>query len=147
MSSPEQTTSSTLAARYGTPKRRLSHRAKVVLAVAVLVVVVAGLAVFGATRGNPPMDSKTIGYNVLDPTMTTVDFRVSKDRTATIQCAVETMNASHAVVGWKVVTIGPNPASAGRNDGRTTAHRTKVRTTSKASSGRVDACWLAQNTD
>jgi hypothetical protein len=52
------------------------------------------------------------------------------------------MNESYAVVGWDVVTIGPNGTAAGSDGGRTTAQRAMVRTDSLAVSLVVDSCWI-----
>ena len=52
------------------------------------------------------------------------------------------MDSKFAVVGWKVVDIGPNAADAGTDGGRTTAHRARLRTESQAVSAVVDSCWI-----
>lgn len=141
----EQMSDPSLANRYGAPKRKFSRRFKFIAAAIVLAVVLAGLAVYGATLGNPPIDSKTIGYDTVDATLTTVDFKLTKDREATVKCAVEAVNSEYAIVGWTVVTVGPATAAEGSNGGKTTGHHVSVRTESLASSGDVQACWVADD--
>ena len=52
------------------------------------------------------------------------------------------MDSKFAIVGWKVVDIGSNEADVGTDGGRTTAHRTQLRTESQAVSAVVDSCWI-----
>jgi len=74
--------------------------------------------------------------------MTTVDMQVTKAPDQTAKCAVEAMNANYAVVGWDVITIGPNATTVGTNKGTTTSMRANVRTDSLAVTGVIDSCWI-----
>ena len=138
-------TSSRVANRYGTPKpaRRLS-RARA-LVIAVLLAAVAAVGVVALTSGSPDVSSKDVGFSLTADGLASVDFEVTKDRSVTAQCAVQVLSENYAVVGWKVVTIGPASADDGVNDGGTTAHRTEVRTDSPGVSGGVNACWIVEN--
>ncbi len=86
---------------------------------------------------------KDIGYSTPDGTLAEIDFQVTKDPATAAKCAVKALDSKFAVVGWKVVDIGPNPADSGADGGRTTSHRVQVRTESEAVSGVVDSCWIA----
>lgn len=113
----------------------------------ILVLAAAGLLglvwVFWATVGNNSgVDNKLISYQVVDPTLTTVDVAVTKDPSATAKCALQAMNDSYAVVGYKVITVGPN--GAGTDSARTTTVRGDVRTDSPAVTGLVQECWIVQ---
>ena len=55
------------------------------------------------------------------------------------------MNESYAVVGWNVVTVGPNGKDAGSENGRTTTVRGEIRTDSLAVTGVVENCWMVKS--
>ncbi|MFQ4147766.1 DUF4307 domain-containing protein [Arthrobacter sp. LAPM80] len=115
---------------------------KILLAVAAVLSLIWILwAVIG---GNTGISQKVLGYNVVDGTQTTVDLAVTKDPGATAECAVKAMNESYAVVGWKIITIGPNGKDAGSENGRTTTVRGELRTVSLAVTGVVDNCWIVK---
>jgi hypothetical protein len=115
------------------------------LIVAVVLAAVAAVAAVTLTSGGPGVSSKDVGFSLTSDGRMSVDFEVTKDRTATAQCAVQALSENYAVVGWKVVTIGPDSAGEGTDGGDTTAHRTDVRTDSPAVSGGVNACWLVED--
>ena len=88
---------------------------------------------------------KDIGYSTPDATLAEIDFQVTKDPATEAKCAVKAMDSKFAVVGWKVVDIGPNAAEPehGRR-GRRPHHSPPdgVRTESQAVSAVVDNCWI-----
>ena len=114
------------------------------LIISALVAAVAGVAAIALTTGNPSITYKDVGFSVAESGRATVDFEVTKDTKDTAQCAVQTLSENFAVVGWRVVTIGPNSSEDGADGGRTTAHRTAVRTDSPAVSGGVESCWIVE---
>lgn len=140
--SSEQSSPSSLANRYGSPKRRLSRRTRWVLAGAALLAGVVLMGIITISSATPDVTSKDVGFEVVDSTYATVDFRVTKDPETTAKCAVKVLNSSFAIVGWKVVTIGPMSASEGLDDGRTTVETTALRTESLGVSGGVESCWI-----
>ncbi|HET7414108.1 MAG TPA: DUF4307 domain-containing protein [Arthrobacter sp.] len=142
--SSEQSSPSSLANRYGSPKRRLSRRARWILIGAALLAGVVLMGIVTITSATPKVTSKDVGFEVVDSTYATVDFRVTKDPEATAQCAVKVLNSSFAIVGWKVVTIGPTPPSEGLTSQRTTVETTSLRTESLGVSGGVDTCWIVE---
>jgi hypothetical protein len=115
------------------------------LVVAVLLAAVAAVAAVALTTGSPEVSSKDVGFALIGDGRASVDFEVTKDRAATAQCAVQVLSENYAVVGWTVVTVGPNSADDGANGGGTTAHRTDVRTDSPGVSGGVNACWIVED--
>jgi hypothetical protein len=134
---PQTSSSLTVSNRYGTPRRRLSRRAKLALAGGALGVAVVSAGFFALGQSGQQIDSKDVGFAVADAGHMTVDFQLTKDPGVTVQCAVKALNDNYAVVGWKVATIGP----ADEATGGTTAHRVQLRTESMAVSGGVDSCW------
>ncbi|WP_425863622.1 DUF4307 domain-containing protein [Arthrobacter sp. TWP1-1] len=92
--------------------------------------------------GNGGVTQKIVSYNVVDDTVTTVDLTVSKDPDATAACEIKAMDNSYAVVGWKVITVGPNSKDVGSENGRTTLVRGELRTDALAVTGVVESCWI-----
>lgn len=132
-----------LANRYGTPKRALSKKAKIIILSVVGVLSLTWIiwAVAGANTG---VTQKLVSYEVVDPTFATVDLSVTKDPGATAKCAVKAMNESYATVGWNVITVGPNGTDDGSANGRTTTVRGQMRTDSLAVTGVVENCWIVK---
>lgn len=136
-------TTSAIVSRYGAPKRKVTRRTKIVLAASALATAMAG-AGYLAAGNTQPVTSKDVGFVIEDATYATVTFRVTKDPQATAQCAVQVLSKNFAVVGWKVVTIGPGGSTHEQaTTGRSTTHRTELRTESLGVSGGVDSCWIA----
>ncbi|MDJ0354746.1 MAG: DUF4307 domain-containing protein [Actinomycetota bacterium] len=142
MSVSDSSAATSVATRYGTPKRVVPRRQKILLTTVIAVLALVFVAWLALGRGEAPVTSKDIGFSVQDGTMTQVDFQVVKNPGDTAQCAVKALGSSFAIVGWDVVTIGPNAADSGTDQGRTTAQRAWVRTESPAVSGVVDSCWI-----
>ncbi|EMY32967.1 hypothetical protein D477_017464 [Arthrobacter crystallopoietes BAB-32] len=112
--------------------------------IAVLAAAVLLAGFFALKQGSPAVSSKDVGFDVSDPYRATVDFQVTKDPEATAQCAVQALNETYAIVGWKIATIGPAGEGEGNDGGRTTAHRIQLRTESPSVSGGVNACWITE---
>lgn len=134
-----------LANRYGGQKRSLGGKAKRNIVIAVLVLAMAFLAWIATSSAQTPVSFKDIGYSTVDETRAEVDYQVTKYPGATAKCAIKAMDSKFAVVGWKVVEIGPNDPKTGADGGSTTAQRTVLRTESAAVSGVVDSCWIVDS--
>ncbi|WP_323960791.1 DUF4307 domain-containing protein [Arthrobacter sp. JZ12] len=140
-----------VANRYGAPKRAGSkepagegsakHRRWLVWVLIGSAVVATGI--FSLFSGSPAVSSKDVGFSIQGPGLARVDYEVTKDPEETAQCAVQVLNSSYAVVGWKVVTIPPASADT-PGDGRSTSHSTEVRTESEGVSGGINACWIQE---
>ncbi|MEZ2389823.1 DUF4307 domain-containing protein [bacterium RCC_150] len=134
-----------LANRYGGQKRAFGRKAKRIIVIAALLLAVVLLAWLTLFPAQPSVSFKDVGYSSTDATQSEVEFQVSKDPAATASCAVKALDSKFAVVGWKVVRIGPNPPTGGADGGRTTIRRTMLRTASQAVSAVVDNCWITDN--
>ncbi|CAN7270648.1 DUF4307 domain-containing protein [Arthrobacter sp. LjRoot14] len=132
----------TLANRYGGQKRALSSKAKRNIGIVALVAGIGFMAWISTSLNTETVSFKDIGYSTTDATQAEIDFQVTKEPGTAAKCAVKALDAKFAVVGWKVVDIGPNPADATADGGRTTVHRAVVRTESLSVSGVVDSCWI-----
>lgn len=131
-----------LANRYGGQKRALTGKAKRTILIAALAVGIGFMAWISTSSAAASVTFKDIGYSTPDATLAEVDFQVTKDPGTDVKCAVKALDAKFAVVGWKVVDIEPNAASAGSDGGRTTVHRALLHTESQAVSAVVDNCWI-----
>ncbi|GAB3192515.1 DUF4307 domain-containing protein [Nesterenkonia suensis] len=128
-----------LAERYGTPRRSLAPRTRLWLVVGALIAALA-LAVYftvGNTVGQ--MTSKDVGYVIHSDTSASVDYEVTKDFDVTVQCMVQVLDDSYAVVGAKTVTIGPHEGTSPAD--RSQYYRTDLRTEYRGVTGIVDSCW------
>ena len=134
-----------LANRYGGPKRTLGGKAKRGIVVAALAAGIGFLAWVSTSAATESVSFKDIGYSTVDSTLAEIDFQVTKNPETAAKCAVKALDAKFAVVGWKVVDVGPNAADAGTDGGRTTVHRVTLRTESQSVSAVVDSCWIPES--
>ncbi|MEO5779395.1 MULTISPECIES: DUF4307 domain-containing protein [Arthrobacter] len=139
---PASPATTSLANRYGGQKRSLSGRTKRIILIAALAAGIAFMAWVSTSNATSSVTFKDIGYSTPDGTLAEVDFEVTKDPAVAAKCAVKALDSKFAVVGWKVLDIGPNSVDTGKDGGRTTVHRVQVRTESPAVSAVVDNCWL-----
>jgi hypothetical protein len=120
----------------------LSRKAKRNIGIAVLAAGIAFMAWISTSLNAETVTFKDIGYSTTDATQSEIDFQVTKAPAIGAKCAVKALDDRFAVVGWKVVDVGPNPADASADGGRTTVHRAVVKTESLSVSGVVDSCWI-----
>lgn len=135
-----QTASSeNLTARYGAPRKGPSARTQRWLIVGSLVLAFAAAIYFTIGNAVGQLSYQDVGYTIHSDTSASVDYEVGKDFDATVQCSIQVLDDSYAVVGHQIVTIGPH-------EGATTAereqyYRTDLRTESRGVSGIVEDCW------
>jgi hypothetical protein len=134
-----------LANRYGRQKRAWTAKTKRVMVVSALLVAIAFMAWISTSLSTETVTFKDVGYSTPDATQAVIDFQVTKERDAEVKCAVKALDSKFAIVGWKVVDVGPNGPDVGSDGGRTTAHRVVLRTESQAVSGVVDSCWIPED--
>ncbi len=127
-----------LANRYGTPKPGLGRRTKAVLASVAGLAAVVVVALMAVPSGSGSITPKDVGFSIPDASTAVVDFNVTKPSDATVECAVQVLNDSYAVVGWKTVRIGPAETE-------TVSQRISLRTDSLGVTGGVNACWLVED--
>ncbi len=133
-----------VANRYGAPKPVRAAGRRRWWVIAALTAAVIAIGIFAFSTVAPRVSFKDVGFSFSSDQQARVDFEVTKPTDATAHCAVQVLSENYAVVGWKVVTIGPVPAGA---DGRTTAQQVELRTDSPGVSGGVDSCWIAGTRD
>jgi hypothetical protein len=124
--------------RYGrTPA--LSRRRRtiaIVVAGAFALVFGAWLLWAGLLGDGAAIEFRDVGHEIVDDSLVTVSWQVTVEPNTPVGCAVEALNESFSVVGWKVLDI---PASAER----TRTFTEEVRTSELAVSGLIYRCWLA----
>jgi hypothetical protein len=90
----------------------------------------------GLDAAGPAIDVRNTAHSVVDERTVTVTFELSVPSGTATYCAVQALNDTFAVVGWKVVEI---PAS----DQRTRTFTETLTTVEEASTGLIYRCWLA----
>ncbi|MFL6098861.1 MAG: DUF4307 domain-containing protein [Actinomycetales bacterium] len=121
--------------RYGRARSPVRRRA----GIAVLLLVVAaalGWFAWAAYSGRESATGTDVGFVVVDDGTVRVTFDVTKPEKATATCTVEAMDSGFSVVGTVRVRVGP----ADHGVVRRTA---TVRTTNRATTGRVTSCSLS----
>ncbi|MET4638977.1 DUF4307 domain-containing protein [Mycetocola sp. 2940] len=86
--------------------------------------------------GPAALEVRDTAHVVVDERTVTVTFELSVATGTPSYCAVQALNDTFAVVGWKVVEIPPSGQ-------RTRTFTETVRTTELASTGLIYRCWLA----
>ena len=133
-------TDSRLTDRYGPARRKPSRTAQKWGIIAALC---AGLAVavwFTMSLTSESLDYQDVGYTIDSDTRASVDYEVTKDFDVTAQCMLHILDDSYAVVGSRIVTIGPHEGDTA--DDRSQYFRSDLRTEHLGVSGIVDSCWL-----
>jgi hypothetical protein len=137
---PAPTASATAASlddRYGRT-RSGSRRARLLgIATAVAIAVVFAVWALWAGPGQTShgLDTDDVGYQVLSDHSTVVHSQVSVDPGTRADCAVQVLDKSYTIVGWKVVSL---PAV----DQRSRSISTEVRTTTRGVTGLIHDCWV-----
>ena len=125
----------TIDQRYGrktSPRGR--RRALVILITAIGVLTIAWFVWANPVDVGPQAVARDTGF-ILEESQVTVMFDVSITPGYTGACAVQALDKSFAVVGWKVVTF-PVVSELTRSEEVT------MRVTSAAVTGLVSSCWL-----
>ena len=124
--------------RYGrTPRRRKRERRTAwIVGGAFGLVFLAWVVWAGLDAAGPGIDVRDTAHSVVDDRTVTVTFELSAPPGTSTHCAVQALNDTFAVVGWKVIEI---PAS----EQRTRTFTETVTTVEEASTGLIYRCWLA----
>ncbi len=136
MSSPVESATA-LDERYGrTPRTARRTRTIVIGTAAAFVAVFTAWLVWGGLLGAPAqLDVRDTGYTIIDDQNVEVRFAVTSEPNTPIRCAIQSLNSSFGVIGWRIVEL---PVSEQRNRSFTE----QVRTTEPAVTGLVYRCWL-----
>jgi hypothetical protein len=127
-----------LGERYGRTRTR-RRRDRVILwslGAAFVIVFTAWVVWAGLDRSTASIETRDLGYTVVDDHSVTVDFEVSVPTGTPLSCAVQALNTDFTIVGWKVVDL---PASSHY----TRTFSETLRTTGPTTSGLIYRCWLS----
>lgn len=128
---------STIDARYGrTPGAARRTRWFVIGAAVAFGLVFTAWLVWGGLGGSPAQfEARDIGHEILDDSVVSVRWRFTVEPGTEARCAVQAMNSSFGIVGWKVVDIPASELS-------TREFSETVLTTERAVTGLIYRCWL-----
>lgn len=129
-----------LASRYGHPSPKPSRAAQKWSIIAALVLGVLATAWMAFSMSIGELDYDDVGYSIDSPTRASVDYEVTKDFDDTAQCMLHVLDESYAIVGARIVTIGPHEGTTEAD--RSQYFRTDLRTEHLGVTGIVDSCWL-----
>jgi hypothetical protein len=126
-----------IEARYGRdPARRRRGRALGIIAAAGVTVAVGAWVVWVGLLGpGASLGTRDLGYTLIGEDAIEVRYEVTVDAGRSVSCALQALNDTFAIVGWKVVPI---PAS----DEGTRQFRETLRTSEPAVTGLIYRCWL-----
>ena len=141
MSSPQSpapaTAAADLDARYGrTPGRAKRARVWQIIAAATFVAVFTAWVVWGGLfQPASQFEAKDTAHTIVSDSETVVSWEFSTTPGTSARCAVQALNSTFAIVGWKVVDVPPS-------DQYTRQLTESVLTTEHAVSGLIYGCWL-----
>ncbi|MBB2995925.1 DUF4307 domain-containing protein [Paeniglutamicibacter cryotolerans] len=126
---------SSVANRYGTPKRKLSRQTKKVMVIAALALALV-VVLWMSTANAKKVSFTDVSFEIPSSTSAVVVVEVTKDAEADVQCAVRVLNEAKAIVGFKTLTLGPSQGT-----GKVTIHSTvDLRTESLGTTGGIESC-------
>jgi hypothetical protein len=128
---------STIDERYGrTPGAARRTRWFAIGAAILFTFVFVAWLVWGGLGGVPAQfEANDIGHEIVDDRVVSVRWSFTVEAGTPARCAVQALNSSFGIVGWKVVDI---PAS----QSITREFTETVLTTERAVTGLIYRCWL-----
>ena len=134
---PAAPESDVIQSRYGrTPTRRVRDR-RILWGLGGIFVLVLGAWVLwtGLDGASTQIEARNIGHTIIDEHTVSVTFEVALPANRTASCAVQALNESYSVVGWKIIDLPPSP--------RYNRSFTEIlRTTDLSNTGLIYQCWL-----
>ncbi|MBO9626308.1 MAG: DUF4307 domain-containing protein [Microbacterium sp.] len=127
------TTAQELDERYGRTRR---GRMPWIIGIAIGVLVVGAFGWMTVVSQMSQVDSDDLGFDLVDEHSVNVRFQVTGVQGKDVVCIVEALDEEFGVVGWKLVDV-----PAGQSHSQAVA--TTVPTVSEATTGLVNACWVA----
>ncbi len=124
-------------ARYGRNPRATSRTRWIAIGTAVaFVIVFAAWVVWGGLFSPAAsLETSDTGQVIVSTHEVDVTFELTVPIGMTSRCAVQALNQSYSIVGWKVFEVAASTV-------RTRSFTQAVRTTEAAVSGSVYRCWL-----
>lgn len=129
--------SSNLDERYGrTSGSRLRDRRVQWIVAGVFALILTGWVVWAGLDGaGPSIEARDTRHQIIDDNSISVTFEVSLPTDTAASCAVQALNETFTVVGWKIVDLPPSPQY-------TRSFTEVVHTTDLSNTGLIYRCWL-----
>lgn len=127
------TTAQQLDDRYGRVRK---SRIPWIIGAAVAAVAVGAFFWLVVANQLSVVDADDLGFELVDEHSVTVHFQVTGVQDKAVVCIVEALDREFGVVGWKVVDVAAT-------DAHSQALSTSVPTVGRATTGLVNACWVA----
>ena len=127
----------TLDRRYGrTPGRKRRDRWWIIgVAVAFVAIFAAWTFWAGWDNDQADLEATDTAYTITDAHHVRITFTVNTPPGTPVTCAVQALNESFAIVGWRIIRY---PAS----DKRLTEYTETIKTTEQSNTGLISSCWL-----
>ena len=129
--------SSNLDQRYGrTPGSRRRDRRVLWIVAAAFSLILTGWVVWAGLDGaGPAIEARDTRHQIIDENSISVTFEVSLPTDTPASCAVQALNETFTVVGWKVIDLE-------RSSDYTRSFTEIVKTTELSNTGLIYRCWL-----
>lgn len=126
-----------MASRYGqTPGNSARQKAIGVSAGITFAVVLGSWLWWGGVLETPAqLQTRDIAHVIESDTSVQVTYEVTAEPGTRVACAVQALNASYGIVGWKLVSLPPS-------DTWTRTFSETLRTSEPAVTGLLYECWL-----
>jgi len=130
-------TATLLAERYGRTEKtkRLNRGVGIVTAAGFAAVLAAWLWWGGVLETPAQLNTRDLGYVLVSEREVVVNFEVTTPPGTDVSCAVQALNGSFGIVGWKIVSLAPS-------DTWTRTFQETLRTSEPAVTGLLYECWL-----
>ncbi|GAA1438541.1 hypothetical protein GCM10009617_00830 [Leifsonia poae] len=127
----------TLDQRYGrTPDRKRRARWWIIGAAVAFVAVFTAWTFWAGWDGDQAnLEATDTAFTITDAHHVNISFTINTPEGTPVTCAVQALNESFAIVGWRIISY---PAS----DARLTTHTETIRTTEQSNTGLISSCWL-----
>ena len=129
--------SSNLDQRYGrTPGSRRRDRRVLWIVAAAFSLILTGWVVWAGLDGaGPAIEARDTRHQIIDENSISVTFEVSLPTDTPASCAVQALNETFTVVGWKIVDLPPSTDY-------TRSFTEVLHTTELSNTGLIYRCWL-----
>jgi len=136
-SAPKMAETAQIQSRYGRTVGRKRRDKRMLLALAgIFVLVLAAWVVWtGLDGASTQIEARDIGHTIIDEHTVSVTFEVSLPVNRTASCAVQALNQSYSVVGWKIIDLASSTLY-------TRSFTEIVNTTDLSNTGLIYQCWL-----
>lgn len=130
-------TSELMATRYGvTQKNRKLNRLIGVLTAAGFTAVLGAWLWWGGVLETPAeLGTRDLGYDLVSDSEVVVSFEVTTAPGTNVSCAIQALNGSFGIVGWKILELEPSTQW-------TRTFQEPLRTSEPAVTGLLYECWL-----